>query len=75
MEIPEQENKKRKLTEEPDYTKNYNRDYYTTNKLLLLNKMSEQINCDHCNQLVTKSHLNRHKKQKNVYLIILLMLI
>ena len=31
MEIPKQENK-RKLTEEPDYTKNYNRDYYTTNK-------------------------------------------
>ena len=63
MEIPKQENK-RKLTEEPDYTKNYNRDYYTTNKLLLLNKMSEQIHCDRCNQLVTKSHMNRHKKTK-----------
>ena len=63
-----EEIKKRKLTEEPDYTKKYNRDYYTTNKLLLLNKMSEQIHCDRCNQLVTKSShmMNRHKKQKNV---------
>jgi len=43
-----EEIKKRKLTEEPNYTKKYNRDYYTTNKLLLLNKMSEQIHCDRC---------------------------
>ena len=26
--------------------------------------MSEQIHCDRCNQLVTKSHMNRHKKTK-----------
>jgi hypothetical protein len=49
-------------TLEPDYVKNYNKNYYSTNKDTVLQKMGEKMPCNNCGCLVSKCHLPRHKR-------------
>ena len=45
----------------PEERKEYNKNYYTTNKTTILEKASNKIDCKFCGRTVVQSNLERHK--------------
>jgi hypothetical protein len=45
----------------PEERKEYNKNYYTSNKIVILEKAYHKVDCKFCGRTVVQANLERHK--------------